>query len=169
MVSPFDVLDGIIEVNSGYMGGEIDHPTYEVVKGQKSGHYEVVEVVFDESIISYEKILQAYWRQIDPTDNDGQFQDRGPSYRAAIFYTNKEQRILAEKSRYELQESGRFDHPVITPILQAKEFFLAEDYHQNFYKTHESEYKEDRSKSGRDEFIKKYWGDDYYAIYEEDK
>ena len=165
MVSPFDVLDGIKEVKSGYMGGHLDNPKYEDVKTQTSGHYEVVRILYDPSVISYEKLLDAFWRQIDPTDDEGQFQDRGPSYRTAIFYTTEEQRLAAEKSKKELDESGRFPDPVITPILPAATFYDAEDYHQDFYKKSPKEYKLDRTKSGRDEFIKKYWGDEYYDIY----
>ncbi len=165
MVSPFDVLDGIKEVKSGYMGGHLDNPKYEDVKTQTSGHYEVVRILYDPSVISYEKLLDAFWRQIDPTDDEGQFQDRGPSYRTAIFYTSEEQRMAAEKSKKELDESGRFPDPVITPILPAAKFYDAEDYHQDFYKKSPKEYKLDRTKSGRDEFIKKYWGDEYYDIY----
>jgi len=167
MVSPFDVLKGIIEVNSGYMGGEIENPSYEEVKKQNTGHYEVVEIIFDESLITYEKILQAYWRQIDPTDNQGQFQDRGASYRAAIFYSSGRQKLIAELSKRQLDKSKRFEKEVITPIIPSRKFYLAEDYHQNFYKNNKEDYKVDRTKSGRDEFIKKYWGEDYYSIYEE--
>jgi len=167
MVSPFDVLDGIEEVCSGYMGGSVDNPKYEDVKTQQSGHYEVVRITYDSAVISYEKLLEAYWRQVDPTDPDGQFQDRGPSYRTAIFVVDDEQRRIAEMSKEQLEVSGRFSKPVITPIIQAPTFYDAEEYHQDFYKKSPKEYKEDRTKSGRDEFIKKYWGDAYYDIYED--
>ena len=166
MVSPFDVLDGIEEVRSGYMGGTLNNPDYEAVKEQTTGHYEVVRITYDPSIIDYDKLLEAYWRQVDPTDPDGQFQDRGPSYRTAIFVVDEDQRQKAENSKKALDISGRFPSPVITPILDAPDFYDAEDYHQDFYKKSPNEYKEDRSKSGRDEFIKKYWGEDYYKIYE---
>ena len=166
MVSPFYVLDGIIEVKSGYSGGLTENPTYKDVKTQTTGHYEVVKIIYDPSLISYDKLLQAYWRQVDPTDDGGQFQDRGPSYRAAIFYTTEEQREQAEASRKALDESGRFPDPVITPILPAATFYEAEEYHQDFHIKSPVEYKEDRKISGRDEFIKKYWGDEYYEIYE---
>jgi methionine-S-sulfoxide reductase len=166
MVSPFDVLDGIEEVRSGYMGGTLNNPDYEAVKKQTTGHYEVVRITYDPSIIDYDKLLEAYWRQVDPTDPDGQFQDRGPSYRTAIFVVDEDQRQKAENSKKALDISGRFPSPVITPILDAPDFYDAEDYHQDFYKKSPNEYKEDRSKSGRDEFIKKYWGEDYYKIYE---
>jgi methionine-S-sulfoxide reductase len=167
MVSPFDVLEGIDEVRSGYMGGDLVDPKYEDVKTQTSGHYEVVRITYNPEVITYDKLLQAYWRQVDPTDPDGQFQDRGPSYRTAIFVVDAVQRQEAERSKKALDASGRFPDPVITPILDAPRFYDAEEYHQDFYKKSPKEYKEDRTKSGRDEFIQKYWGEDYYAIYEE--
>lgn len=166
MVSPFDILDGIIEVKSGYTGGHMENPTYRDVKTQTTGHYEVIKVIYDPLVIGYDKLLQAYWRQVDPTDEGGQFQDRGESYRSAIFYTNEEQKEIAEESRKSLDESGRFPDKVITPILPAAVFYDAEEYHQDFYKKSPKEYKDDRGISGRDEFIEKYWGDEYYDIYE---
>lgn len=166
MVSPFDVLEGIIEVRSGYMGGELDNPTYKDVKLQTSGHYEVIKIIYDESLISYDKLLQAFWRQVDPTDEGGQFQDRGPSYRTAIFTVDESQRRIAEKSKSEMETSNRFTDPIVTPVIDATKYYDAEEYHQNYYKTNPKEYKLDRTKSGRDEFIKKHWGDDYYSIYE---
>lgn len=166
MVSPFDVLDGIVEVKSGYMGGEIDYPTYEDVKTQTSGHYEVIRIKYDSEIIDYNKILQAFWRQVDPTDDGGQFQDRGPSYRTAIFTADDEQKMLAGKSKKEMDDSKRFPSKIVTPILDANKFYDAEEYHQNFYEKNPDDYKLDRSKSGRDEFIKEYWGDEYFTIYD---
>lgn len=168
MVSPFDILEGISEVRSGYMGGDLDNPTYEDVKTQESGHYEVIRVTYESKTITYLKLLEAYWRQVDPTDSDGQFQDRGPSYRTAIFVVDDTQRRDALQSKKNLDQLGRFPNPVITPIIEATKFFDAEEYHQDFYKKSPDEYKEDRTKSGRDEFIKKYWGADYYSIYDED-
>jgi len=166
MVSPFDILDGIVEVKSGYTGGHLENPTYMDVKSQTSGHYEVIKILYDPEIIEYDKLLQAYWRQVDPTDEGGQFQDRGPSYRTAIFYTTEEQREKAEASKKYMDESGRFPGPIVTPVLPAVKFYDAEEYHQDFYKKSSKEYKEDRKVSGRDEFIQKYWGEDYYSIYE---
>ncbi len=165
MVSPFDVLDGIIEVKSGYMGGHKENPSYKDVKSQTSGHYEVVRIIFNPHVIDYNKLLDAYWRQVDPTDDEGQFQDRGPSYRTAIFYTTEEQKIKAEASRRRIDESGRFDEPIVTKILPAVTFYEAEEYHQDFYKKSPGEYKQDRKVSGRDEYIQKYWGEEYYDIY----
>ena len=165
MVSPFDVLDGIIEVVSGYTGGILENPTYKDVKSQGSGHYEAIKILYNPKIISYEKLLDAFWRQIDPTDDEGQFQDRGSSYRSAIFYTSKSQKALAENSKIALENSKRFEKSIVTKILPFSKFYNAEEYHQNFYIKNEIEYKKDRTKSGRDEFIKKYWGEDYYSIY----
>lgn len=165
MVSPFDVLDGIIEVKSGYMGGHKENPTYKDVKSQTSGHYEVISIMYDPSLIDYDKLLQAFWRQVDPTDDEGQFQDRGESYRTAIFYTTEEQREKAETSKKAMDESGRFPGQIVTKILPAVTFYAAEEYHQDFYIKSPVEYKQDRKISGRDEFIQKYWGDEYFDIY----
>lgn len=165
MVSPFDILDGIIEVKSGYIGGNIKNPTYKQVKSQTTNHYEAIKITYDPEIIDYDKLLQAYWRQIDPTDDEGQFQDRGSSYRTAIFYTTQEQKEKAKASKEYMDKSGRFPGPIVTKILPATTFYDAEEYHQDFYKKSPNEYKDDRKKSGRDEFIQKYWGEDYYDIY----
>lgn len=166
MVSPFHVLDGIEEVVSGYMGGHVNQPTYEDVKTQKSGHYEVVKLIYDDSIIDFEKVLQAYWRQVDPTDPDGQFHDRGASYRTAIFFTTDDQRDVARKSKEDLEKSKRFKAPIVTEIIPAVDFYDAEDYHQDYYKKEPEAYKKDRAISGRDEFIKKHWGDEYWEIFD---
>ncbi|WP_373895294.1 peptide-methionine (S)-S-oxide reductase MsrA [Virgibacillus sp. CBA3643] len=157
MVKPFDQWDGIHNVVSGYTGGHLENPTYEDVKSGKSGHYEAVEITYDPSIITYKEIINIFWQQIDPTDDGGQFQDRGDSYRAAIFYADEEQKNLAEASKKELEQSGKFSKPIVTQILPTKTFYPAEDYHQDFYKKSEEEYKKDRAKSGRDEFIEAVW------------
>jgi len=157
MVKPFDQWDGVKSVISGYSGGHVKNPTYEQVKSGKTGHYEVVQITFNPEIISYETILNIYWQQIDPTDPDGQFHDRGSSYRTAIFYHNENQRIAAEKTKEELEKSGIFKKPIVTKILPATEFYPAEDYHQDYYKKNPEHYLEDRKKSGRDEFIQKHW------------
>lgn len=164
MVSPFDALDGILGVKSGYIGGQLENPTYKDVKSQKSGHYEAVKMLYDPALVSYEKLLQAYWRQVDPTDSGGQFHDRGESYKTAIFYTTEAQREQAEASKKALEASGRFPDPIVTEILPAAAFYEAEEYHQDYYKKSPVEYKQDRKISGRDEFIRKYWGDEYYDI-----
>ncbi|WP_233147083.1 peptide-methionine (S)-S-oxide reductase MsrA [Paenibacillus selenitireducens] len=158
MVKPFDQLPGIMKVVSGYSGGHTEHPTYQEVKTQTTGHYEVVQITYDPSLFSYAQLLELYWPQIDPTDDGGQFQDRGPSYRAAIFYHTAEQRELAEASRTAIAASGRFgDQPIVTEILPAAPFYPAEDYHQDYYKKSPDHYKEDRLQSGRDEFIDQHW------------
>ncbi|WP_243298352.1 peptide-methionine (S)-S-oxide reductase MsrA [Bacillus litorisediminis] len=158
MVQPFDLLPGIIKVVSGYTGGHLENPTYKDVKSGGSGHYEAVQITFDPEIFSYQRLLDLYWPQIDPTDDGGQFHDRGDSYRTAIFYHTEEQKKLAEASKQAVADSGRFKKPIVTKILPASIFYPAEDYHQDFYKKNPGEYKEDRKKSGRDEFIKEYWG-----------
>lgn len=159
MVKPFDQWDGVHSVISGYTGGHVENPTYEEVKKGNTGHYEAVEITYDPTIITYETIIDIYWRQIDPTDDGGQFHDRGDSYRTAIFYHDEEQKKIAEKSKQQLAESGKFSKPIVTPILPAKTFYPAEDYHQDFYKKNKQAYEEDRAKSGRDEFIEKVWGE----------
>lgn len=169
MVSPFHVLRGIESVTSGYSGGHVENPTYEDVKSQKSGHYEVIRIEYNPAVISYEKLLDAFWMQIDPTDDGGQFHDRGPSYKSAIFYTTPEQKKMAEESRKRLEESKRFEDPIVTEILPAKPFYDAEAYHQDFYKKEPVAYKKDRGKSGRDEFILKHWGEAYWAIFDDMK
>ncbi|WP_100012536.1 peptide-methionine (S)-S-oxide reductase MsrA [Lentibacillus sediminis] len=157
MVKPFDQWDGVHSVISGYTGGHTENPTYEEVKSGTTGHFEAVEITYDPDIIAFEEILPIFWQQIDPTDDSGQFQDRGDSYRAAIFYHNEDQQRLAENSKQQLADSGKFSKPIVTPILPAATFYPAEEYHQDFYKKNEKEYKEDRAKSGRDEFIEEVW------------
>lgn len=161
MVKPFDRWDGIHGVVSGYTGGHIENPAYEDVKKGTSGHYEAVQITYDPTVIAYDKILEIYWQQIDPTDYGGQFHDRGDSYRTAIFYHDAEQKEAADQSRTKLTESGKFSKPIVTKILSASTFYPAEDYHQNFYKKNEAYYKEDRAKSGRDEYIDSVWEQRY--------
>lgn len=157
MVKPFDSYPGIHKVTSGYMGGHVDNPTYEQVKTGTTGHLEVVEIEFDPTLFPYSQLLEIYWQQIDPTDDEGQFQDRGDQYRTAIFYTTDEQQQLAEKAKDELAASGKFQKPIVTRILPASTFYEAEDYHQDFYKKEPDHYQQDRAQSGRDEFIEKNW------------
>ncbi|MED3791361.1 peptide-methionine (S)-S-oxide reductase MsrA [Niallia alba] len=157
MVSPFEELPGIGGVVSGYSGGHVENPTYEQVKTGTTGHFEVVEITYDPELFPYERLLELFWQQIDPTDPDGQFQDRGPQYRTAIFYHNEKQKELAEKSKQAMAESGKFKKPIVTLIEPAATFYPAEDYHQDYHKKNKQHYKEDREKSGRDEFINEYW------------
>lgn len=159
MVKPFDEQPGIIKVVSGYTGGHKENPTYEEVCSGSTGHYEAVQITFDPDVFSYEKLLNLFWQQIDPTDPGGQFYDRGLSYQTAIFYNNNEQKMQAEKSKKELQDSGRFNKPIATPILPAKPFYEAEEYHQQFYKKSPARYQAYSEGSGRVAFIKKHWGD----------
>ncbi|KAF6566923.1 peptide-methionine (S)-S-oxide reductase MsrA [Paenibacillus sp. EKM202P] len=157
MVTPFEEQPGIHSIVSGYSGGTISDPTYEQVKTGTTGHYEVVQITFDPELFPYEKLLELYWPQTDPTDGEGQFQDRGTQYKPAIFYHTEQQRELAQQSKEQLVQSGRFDKPIVTEILPAAIFYPAEDYHQDYHKKNVKHYKEDRAQSGRDEFIDKNW------------
>ncbi|WP_090925864.1 peptide-methionine (S)-S-oxide reductase MsrA [Salibacterium qingdaonense] len=157
MVKPFDQMEGIHGITSGYTGGHTENPTYEDVKTGETGHREAVQILFDPEVFPYEKLLSLYWPQVDPTDDGGQFHDRGPQYRTAVFYHNDTQRQLAEQTRQQVADSGRFKEPIVTEILPASTFYPAETYHQDFYKKQEKAYLEDRRKSGRDEFIEKHW------------
>ncbi|AOK92224.1 peptide-methionine (S)-S-oxide reductase MsrA [Paenibacillus polymyxa] len=157
MVTPFEEQPGIHGIMSGYTGGTIADPTYEQVKTGTTGHYEVVQITFEPELFPYEKLLELYWPQTDPTDGEGQFQDRGTQYKPAIFYHTEQQRELAQLSKEQLAQSGRFDKPIVTEILPASIFYPAEDYHQDYHKKNVKHYKEDRAQSGRDEFIDKNW------------
>lgn len=157
MVSPFEEEPGIISVISGYTGGHKENPTYEEVCQETTGHFEAVQITFDPTIFPYEKLLEVYWQQIDPTDAGGQFYDRGDSYRTAIFYHNEEQKRLAEASKQQLANSGRFSKPIVTDIIPATTFYPAEEYHQNFHHKNPFRYQTYRQGSGRDAFIQKHW------------
>lgn len=159
MVTPFDTQPGIIRVVSGYTGGHKEFPTYEEVKSQTTGHYEAVQITFDPTVFSYERLLEIFWQQIDPTDAGGQFHDRGESYRTAIFFHNEQQKELAQETKVQLEKSGKFSKPIVTEILPATVFYPAEEYHQDYYKKDSTHYKNDRKVSGRDEFISHYWDD----------
>jgi len=154
---PFEAQKGVVEVLSGYSGGHKENPTYEEVSMGKTGHMEAIQVVFDPKQVSYEKLLEIFWHQIDPTDPSGQFVDRGPQYRAAVFYHNEEQKRLAEKSKEELGKSGRFEKPIVTPVIAFENFYPAEDYHQGYYKTNPLRYKFYRMNSGRDQYLDQAW------------
>ena len=167
MVNPFQVIDGVLEVRSGYTGGHVEKPTYHQVTGQRTGHFEAVRIVYDPEKTDYTTLLQAFWMQIDPTDDEGQFADRGPSYRAALFYTTEEQRLLAEESKAKLQASGRFSAPILTPILPAAAFYDAEEYHQDYHEKNTVHYRIYRAGSGRERFIKKHWGEEYWDFMRE--
>jgi peptide methionine sulfoxide reductase msrA/msrB len=158
MQPPFEKLDGVKEVLAGYANGTGANPTYEDYA--EKGYVEAVQITYDPSKITYQKLLDVFWRQIDPTDGGGQFVDRGPQYRSAIFYLNDEQKNLAEKSKEQLAKSGRYDKPLVTEISKATTFYRAEDYHQDYYKKNPIRYKFYRYRSGRDEYLKKIWGDE---------
>ena len=157
MVKPFDQWEGIEKVVSGYTGGEIENPTYEQVCSDTTGHYEAVQITFDPGKISYKEILEIFWQQIDPTDAGGQFGDRGSSYQTAVFYHSEEQKQQAEQSKKELEENGPFNRPIVTPILPAKTFYPAEQYHQDYYKKNPSHYQRYNVGSGRAGFIERHW------------
>ncbi len=159
MVKPFDEIEGIISIISGYTGGELPNPTYEQVCSNQTGHLEAVQITFDPDLISYHDLLNMYWTQIDPTDPGGQFYDRGESYQTAIFYHSAEQKRLAEQSKQALEEKGIFNKPIVTDIREAKPFYEAEEYHQDFYKKDPQHYQAYRRGSGRDKFIEKHWSD----------
>lgn len=158
MVHPFDELPGIEKVVAGYMGGHVENPTYEQVCSGITGHYEVVQITFDPILFPYEKLLEQYWMQIDPTDAGGQFYDRGLSYSTAIFWHSHFQKEKAEESKKELALSGKFKKPIVTKILPAAIFYPGEEYHQDYYKKNPLHYQSYRIGSGRAVFIKEHWG-----------
>ena len=157
MVSPFDGLDGVLSVRSGYTGGQKENPTYREVSSGNTGHYEAVQITYDPARIKYEQLLDIFWKQIDPTDPGGQFYDRGQHYETAIFYHNEEQRNQAEESKGRLEASGRFKKPLATKILKACSFYSAEEYHQDYHKKNPEHYKQYKTGSGREAFIQKVW------------
>jgi len=160
MVPPFENIRGVIEVISGYTGGHKENPTYEEVCSGTTGHYEAVQIKYDPEIVSYDRLLEVFWQQIDPTDEGGQFHDRGESYRTAIFFHNEEQHKKALESKKALEQSGRFSKPIVTKILPAGPFYPAEEYHQAYHKKNAFHYSLYRKASGRDAFINKHWPKD---------
>lgn len=157
MTPPFKKLDGVKDVRSGYTGGRTKNPTYEEVSSGSTGHLEAVEVTYDPAKISYEQLLDVFWKNVDPTDAGGQFADRGSQYHTAIYYHNEKQKQQAEKSKTQLDTSGKFGKPVVTAVLPAVEFYPAEDYHQDYDQKNPVRYKLYRSGSGREQFIEKTW------------
>ncbi len=153
----FEKLDGVVEVISGYTGGRSENPGYEDVSSGRTGHVEAVQVIYDPARISYERLLDFFWRHVDPTDDGGQFVDRGPQYRPAVFYHDEEQRRTAEESKRALELSGRFSKPVVVRIVKLTAFYPAEDYHQDYYKKNPARYQQYRRNSGRDQFLEKTW------------
>ncbi|MDY7036051.1 MAG: peptide-methionine (S)-S-oxide reductase MsrA [Thermodesulfobacteriota bacterium] len=162
--SDFEKVEGVVEAISGYTGGYTDNPNYEEVSGGGTGHVEAVQVYYDPEHVSYKELLDVFWRHVDPTDQDGQFVDRGSQYRTVIFYHDDAQKRMAEESKSALEESGRFEKPIITEITKASNFYKAEEYHQDYYKSHGMPYKFYRLNSGRDQFLKKMWDDKKKAV-----
>ena len=158
MEKPFESLDGVISVTSGYTGGTSEDPNYE--NYAKDGHIEAIEILYDPRKISYDELLNTFWRQIDPTDPGGQFVDRGQAYSSAIFYLDEGQKHMAEKSKTGLEKKGIFGKPIVTPVIPATTFYKAEAYHQDFYKKNTAHYQRYRKGSGRDRFLEKVWKED---------
>jgi peptide-methionine (S)-S-oxide reductase len=158
MEHPFDELEGVVSVTSGYTGGHKKNPTYEEVSSGTTGHTESVQILYDPAKIAYAKLLDVFWHNIDPTVQDRQFCDAGTQYRSAIFYHNEEQKRLAEESKKALEKSGRFKSPIYTEIVPASEFYPAEEYHQHYYKKNPIRYNFYRYNCGRDQRLNELWG-----------
>jgi len=157
---PYDDFDGVVEVVVGYTGGELENPTYQDVLTGRTGHYEAVQITFDPEKVSFEQLLDVFWRQIDPTDAGGQFADRGQQYMTVIFYHDETQKEQAEKSKLELKQSGKFDKPIATLILPAKPFYPAEEYHQDYAEKNPAYYDGYKWGSGRGGFLEWTWQDE---------
>jgi len=159
MEPPYDELDGVISTTSGYTGGSKADPTYQEVVRGGTGHFEAVQIAYDSARVSYEELLEVFWRNVDPLDGGGQFCDRGDSYRTGIFAETEEQRRLAEASKQALADSGRFEQPIVTEIVDASTFYPAEDYHQDYYEKNPVRYKFYRWNCGRDQRLAELWGE----------
>jgi peptide-methionine (S)-S-oxide reductase len=159
MEPPFEKLPGVVSVTSGYIGGPEKNPTYEDVSNHRTGHAEAVEIVFDPKVIGYERLLEVFWHNVDPTTDDRQFCDAGRQYRTGIFVHDAEQRRVAEASKKEIQRTKTFQGPVLTAIEDAGPFWVAEDYHQDFYKKSPVRYYSYRAGCGRDRRLKELWGE----------
>lgn len=157
MEPPFEQLHGVIEVTSGYSGGSTSAPTYQEVSTGSTGHYEAVQILYDPDKVSYAELLDVFWRNIDPTDQDGQFADRGTQYLTAIFYHDDEQRQLAQNSKEALEKSAKFQKPIATRIIKASEFYPAEGYHQDYYVTNPLHYNRYKKGSGRESYLAETW------------
>jgi methionine-S-sulfoxide reductase len=157
MQPPFDKLDGVISTTVGYAGGKEENPTYEQVSAGITGHVEAFQVIYDPSRISYSQLLEVFWRNINPTQSDGQFVDIGRQYRTVIFYHDEDQKRLAEASRENLENSRKYGEKIVTEIVPATTFYPAEEYHQEYYKKNPLRYKYYRYGSGRDRYLEKTW------------
>jgi peptide-methionine (S)-S-oxide reductase len=155
----YEGLAGVESVISGYTGGRVQDPTYEQVSGHGTGHWEAIQIVYDPQATSYEALLDVFWRNVDPTDGGGQFCDRGDQYRTGIFVHDEEQRRLAEASKQALEDSGRFEQPILTEIVAAGPFYPAEDYHQDYYEKNPLRYDFYRWNCGRDARLEQLWGE----------
>jgi peptide-methionine (S)-S-oxide reductase len=158
MQPPFDKLDGVVSTTAGYTGGHTVNPTYHEVSAGGTGHAEAVQITYDPKKVSYEKLLDVFWHNVDPTDAGGQFCDRGDQYRSEIFYYDEEQKKLAEASKAALEKSKPFKEPIVTKIVAATAFYPAEDYHQEYYKKNPLRYKLYRYGCGRDKRLEQLWG-----------
>jgi peptide methionine sulfoxide reductase msrA/msrB len=158
MQHPFDELKGVVSTTVGYTGGHKENPSYEEVCSGETGHTEAIEIQFDPTQITYAKLLDVLWRNIDPTTSNRQFADVGSQYRTAIFYHDEEQKQLAESSKEEVDCSGIHDKPIVTEIVPASVFYKAEEYHQKYYEKSPDRYKRYNSGSGRERYLKKTWG-----------
>jgi len=156
--SDFDKVPGVLATTSGYTGGKLANPTYEQVSSKGTGHYEAVEIVYDPARVSYEQLVEHFWRTIDPTDASGQFCDKGPPYRTAIFALDAAQLAAAQASKAALEKNKPFAEPVVTPVLMAAPFYPAEAYHQDYYKKNPVRYTYYRTSCGRDARLKQLWG-----------
>jgi len=157
MEPPLAQTKGVVSVLPGYTGGHVENPTYEQVCAGNTGHFEAIEVTYNPDEVSYSELLEVFWRQIDPTDDSGQFADRGSQYRTAVFYSNEEEKRAAEESRKKVGEEFDFGKPITTLILPAEKFYIAEDYHQKYYEKNPLRYKMYKKSSGRQDFIEKNW------------
>jgi len=157
MEAAFQPVKGVISAESGYMGGEEKTANYKEVSGGRSGHYEVVQVRYEDSIISYTQLLDIFWKNIDPTNEKGQFYDKGQQYQTVIFYNTKEENFLAKSSKEVLNNSKRFSKPIATQIKPAKKFFKAEVYHQDYFEKNTLRYEMYKKGSGREKYLEKVW------------
>lgn len=158
MVPPFEAVEGVIDIKSGYTGGHEKNPNYRQVCAGGTGHYEAVQIVYNPERVTYRQLLDIFWQQIDPTDPGGQFYDRGQQYAPAIFYHDENQQAEAERSREALEKSGKFDKPIAVPILNAADFFPAEEYHQEYHRKNPEHFQSYKTGSGRQAFIERLWG-----------
>ncbi|WP_191601764.1 peptide-methionine (S)-S-oxide reductase MsrA [Marinomonas algicola] len=157
--SDFEKVDGVLDVVSGYTGGHTENPTYREVSAKKTGHYEAVKITFDDTKVTLKSLSDYFWKTIDPTDDKGQFCDKGSPYLTAMFYQSDEQKAIYETSLAEIKQSKPFNEKIVTPILAASPFYLAETYHQDYYKKNPIRYRYYRASCGRDSKIEALWGE----------